>query len=155
MSDSGMAIFDTDIHHSFQKAADLNPYLPKIYQEKLADYGMGGGGISYANNGGVKGYRADALEDGKAPPGGGVNAVDPEQVRHQLLDGCGITIGLLTGGSMYGVPSGTDLDYANALCRAFNDFTIEHWLSTDSRFRFAMAVNAEDPAEAAREIDRL
>jgi uncharacterized protein len=152
---AGVAVFDTDIHHSYRKTADLNPYLPKIYQEKLADYGMGGGGISYANNGGVKGFRADALEDGKAPPGGGVNAVDPEQVRQQLLDGCGIGRGLLTGGAMYGVPSGTDLDYANALCRAFNDFTIEHWLSTDPRFRFAMAVNAQDPDEAAREIDRL
>ena len=151
---TAMRVVDTDIHHAHGKVSDLNPYLSKMYQERLADYGMGGGGLSYAYNGGVKGFRADALEDGKAPAGG-VNAVDPQRVRTQLLDGCGIAIGILTGGPMYGVASGTDLDYANALVRAFNDFTIEHWLSTDDRLRYAMAVNAQDPAEAAREIDRI
>ena len=154
-SPAGIAVIDTDTHHGYRKVTDLNPYLSTYYQARLADYGTGGGGISYANNGGVKGFRADALEDGKAPAGGGVNAVDPDRVRRQLLDACGIEFGILTGGPMYGVASGTDLDYANALCRAFNDYTLEHWLPADPRFRYAMAVNAQDPAEAAREIDRV
>jgi uncharacterized protein len=150
---TGLAIFDTDIHHTVRSPADLNPYLPKVYQHPRSDFGFSGSGMSYGNNGGVKGYRADTLEDGKAPSGGGVNAVDPERVRWQLLDACGISLGLLTGGG--GAQSGVDPDYANARNRAFNDFTIEHWLATDARFRFAMTVNSQDPEEAAKEIDRV
>ena len=32
---------------------------------------------------------------------------------------------------------------------AFNDFTVEHWLAADARFRGALSVNARDPEGAA------
>ena len=40
-------------------------------------------------------------------------------------------------------------------CRAFNDWTIEHWLERDHRVVNAILVSPSDPAQAAEEIDRL
>jgi predicted TIM-barrel fold metal-dependent hydrolase len=149
-------IIDTDVHHGMPGNDALYPYLSQTYRERLRDYGIGGGGISYANNGGLKGYRADALKTGETPPGGGgVCAVDVEFLQQQLLDEGGIDIAILTGGQMYGASGVLDLDYGSALARAYNDYTIEHWLEKDDRFRYALNISSQDPAGAVAEIERL
>jgi predicted TIM-barrel fold metal-dependent hydrolase len=56
---------------------------------------------------------------------------------------------------MNGASGMTDLDYASALCRAMNDYSIEHWLGADSRFRLCLHVCSQDPEGAAAEIDRI
>ncbi|MGH2458319.1 MAG: amidohydrolase family protein, partial [Chloroflexota bacterium] len=150
-----LAVVDTDVHHGYRDKADLYPYLPRIYQERLADFGIGGGGGGYAYNGGKKGRRIDALYPDD-PSDNTTSAVNVDKVREQLLDGCGIAVAVLTGGAMiYPASALTDLDYASAACRAFNDYTIERWLAADSRFRFTMAICTQDPAGAAQEIDRI
>jgi predicted TIM-barrel fold metal-dependent hydrolase len=150
----GLGYVDTDVHHGCRDKSDLLPYMPKHYRERLEDYGLGGGGGSYMNNGGIRGYRADAVADG-IPNVPGVAAGNVEFTRTQLLDACGIDVALLTGGPVNGAGALPDVDYAAALCRAFNDFTIEHWLQSDSRFRFAMNIGSQDPEAAAAEIDRI
>lgn len=151
---ASVSIIDTDVHHGYREKSDLYPYLPQIYRERLADYGFGGGGGGYANNGGLRGRRADAY-DPNDPGDDGTTALDVDKVRTQLLDGAGVDLAILTGAQLYSASAMPDVDYASALCRAFNDFTIEHWLAADDRFRFALAVCAQDPAGAAREIERL
>ena len=42
-----------------------------------------------------------------------------------------------------------------ALCRAFNDWTIEHWLERDERVVNAILVSPSDPPQAVEEINRL
>jgi predicted TIM-barrel fold metal-dependent hydrolase len=48
-----------------------------------------------------------------------------------------------------------DVDYAAAYCRAFNDFTLEHWVAKDERFRASIQIAPQDPELAVAEINRL
>ena len=155
--DSGatkLTTVDTDIHHGIRSSSDLMPYLSRVTADRYASYGAGGGGNLYAYNGGVRGYRADVVEH-QSPGGLGAAATNIEMTISDLLDGCGVDLGLLTGSSMYSAAAMPDVDYSSELCRAFNDFTIDHWLTRDSRFRFAMAICPQDPPQAAAEIDRI
>src|SRR5579884_1322234 len=149
-----LTIIDTDVHHGVRDKKLLIPYLPKVYQERMQDYGYGGGGSLYANNGGYQGRRVDAY-DPKEPGDAGTQITILEKCQAQLLDGCGIDIAILTGGSAAIASSMTDLDYATAICRAFNDYTIENWLAKDSRLRFCMSICTQDPWGAVQEIDRI
>jgi predicted TIM-barrel fold metal-dependent hydrolase len=149
-------VIDTDVHHGMPANTSLIPYLSQTYGERVRDYGFGGGGISYAANGGIKGYRADAINDVVTPAGGGgVAATNCDFLRTQLLDEAGVDIAILTGAQMYGASSVLDLDYASALCRAYNDFSMEHWVAKDERFRYTLAICSQDPAGAVAEIERL
>jgi len=149
-----LGTIDTDIHHGIRSSSDLMPYLSRTDADRYASYGAGGGGNLYAYNGGVRGYRADVV-DGQSPGGLGAAATNIDMTISDLMDGCKVDIGILTGSSMYSAASMPDLDYSSNLCRAFNDFTIEHWLEKDARLRFCMAICPQDPAPAAAEIDRI
>jgi predicted TIM-barrel fold metal-dependent hydrolase len=149
-----LRIIDTDIHHDYHDKVDLYPYLSQTYRERLRDYGFGGDGGLYANNGGVLGRRGDTL-DPDDPEDKTTAAKNVGNAIKILLDGAGVDRGILTGSSINGASSMTDLDYASALCRAFNDYSIDHWLQADLRFRLAIAVCAQDPQSAAAEIDRI
>lgn len=160
MSRSGrrraFSVIDTDVHHGYADKSELYPYLSRTYRERMEDYGFGVAGSSYHNNGGLRGYRVDALKSSETPPGGGgVSATDVELLQTQLLDSCGIDTAILTGGQVYSVSAMTDVEYANAICRAFNDYTLEMWVAKDDRLRHALAVNTQDPVRAVEEIDRL
>lgn len=146
-------IVDTDIHHGFHDNEDLFPYLSKLHQQRLADFGLLNGGM-YLQNGGVKGRRVDTI-DPDDPKDSETTALNPDKVRDQLLDPCGVDLAILTGAQTYTASAMTELDYASALCRAFNDFTIDHWLSFDQRFRLALTICTQDPVGAAVEIDRI
>ncbi len=147
-------VVDTDVHHDYHDKEDLYPYLSQTHRERLRDYGFGGGGGIYANNGGVLGRRGDTL-DPDDPEDKTTAAKNVGNVRKLLLDGAGIDAAILTGSSINGTNGMTDLDYASALCRAFNDYSLEHWLAADPRFRLAMAINGQDPQGAAAEINRI
>jgi uncharacterized protein len=150
-----LAIYDTDVHHGWRGKADLMAYLSGPDRERFDHYGVDCGLVPVASNGGIRGYRADVLVDGKVPEGAGVTAPSAALTREQLLDGCGIEWALLTGSPVGGATTGADVDYASTLLRAFNDFTVDHWLAADDRFRYAMPVNPRDPEGAAAEIARL
>ena len=136
---------DTDVHHGFKTWSDLYPYLPQVYAERLRDHGGSGPSSQYWHNGGMRGTRADFLDMSDTL----------ESTRRQLLDDCEIDIAILTGSSAYGASGMPDADFGSAICRAFNDYTLEHWVASDERFRVAMAVNTQDPHGMAKEIDRI
>lgn len=142
-------IVDTDVHHSAPDRAALLPYLPAALHERYRDFGASVGN-PYFNNGGVRGRRADSFPAGTQDAGG-----DYVQLREQLLEAAHIDIAILTGSTAYEASVVPDVDYGTAVCRAFNDFTTEHWLAHDRRLRFAVAVNHQDPAAAAHEIERM
>ncbi len=148
---SAFRLVDTDIHHCLRSTSDLLPYLSRYDQERLKGFGTGGTGDPYAYNGGVHGRRVDTVTDGPfVEPGS-----DIDKVIRDHLDHSGFDIGILTGQSVYGASAIADHAYAASLCRAFNDWTIEHWLPRDQRFRFCMAIGTQDPGAAAKEIDRI
>lgn len=148
-----LSTVDTDVHHGFRKPEDLHPYLSRLHRERLDDFGLLGGGL-YLDNGGSQGRRADTLDPDDSEDSG-TSALDARRAQRQLLDGASVDIALLTGGQTYTASAMTDLDYASALCRAFNDFSIEHWLAVDDRFRLAIAICTQDPQGAVQEIERL
>ena len=79
-----------------------------------------------------------------------------EFTRKELLDRWHIDFALLTGPPVfYGYAGLPDPDWAAALCTAFNDWTIEHWLDKDPRVVNAILVAPNDPAQAVKEIHRL
>jgi uncharacterized protein len=145
---------DTDVHHGYRKVADLHPYLSRLHRERLDNFGLLGGTGLYLENGGDRGRRADTL-DPNDPEDSGTSALDAQRVRQQLLDDAEVDAAILTGGQMYSAGAMTDLDYASALCRAFNDYSLEHWIATDDRFKLAIAICTQDPQGAVQEIERL
>jgi predicted TIM-barrel fold metal-dependent hydrolase len=151
-----LAVYDTDVHHGWNSKADLVPYVPVFYRERFEKYNVDAPLVGVSNAGGVRGYRADVVGGGKVPEGwAGVAAPNAELTREQLLDGCGVDWALLTGGPVGAATLHDDIDYANALISAFNDFTVEQWLAKDDRFRYALAINQRDPDAAVAEIERL
>ena len=77
-------------------------------------------------------------------------------MQREHLDPWNIDYALLTGPPpFYGYTGLPDPDWAAALCRAFNDWTIEHWLEKDERVVNAILISPSDPAQAVSEINRL
>jgi len=150
-----LTIVDADVHHNYRNKSDLYPYMSRFNADRFREYGLGVQ-ASYAFNGGAHGRRIDIVDENNPPPPDlGASAFDPEDTRTRLLDGCGIDLAVLTGGPGQLASTMMDADYANAICRAFNDYSLEHWVAKDDRFRLILHINSQDPTGAAAEIDRL
>ena len=147
------SVYDTDLHHSWEKPPDLLPYIPAEYRDRWTDRGMDTPIVHISSNGGKHGVRNDLPEVMRARNGGA--ALSADFACDHLLDPCGIDWALLTGASIATLTYQPDEDYANALAQAFNDFTVDRWLEEDRRFRGGVVVNQRDPEVAAREIDRI
>ena len=142
-------IIDCDVHHDVSSPKDLYPYLPTHYVEYIEDFGTMMPRVGYTNLP-QKGRRAELWEDeGKDPQ------TNIEQTRQSHLDVYGIDIAVLTGASVYGAAVHPNSDYGAAMCRAFNDWTLDTWIEADSRFKASIAIAPTDPHQAAEEIHRL
>lgn len=147
-------IVDTDVHHTFADKSDLFPYMNAYYAERFRDYGTGVG-TGHANNGGFRGRRADTIDIEEPQPANiGTSAIDVDDTRARLLDGSGIDIAILTGGVGAGASAMLEVDYGTAICRAFNEYSMEHWVAKDDRFRYCLHINTQDPVGAVEEIER-
>ena len=148
---SALRVVDTDVHHNVRSPKDLFPYLSKLHQERLEEHGLPSFGNVYLNNGGYRGRRVDTLQADGSDAGSKLH-----NIQGQLLDEYGIDVALLTSAPpLYDLNAVTDVDYAAALMRAFNDYTIEHWLAKEPRLRYAMFVSIHDTKLAIREIERI
>jgi len=140
-------LVDCDIHQVLKDFKDLRPYLPRTWWGRLDEVNGNLPASIY--------YRAKGLFADDAKPESGVTpGSDPLFSKEQLLDKYNIDIGILTGG-LFGISSHYNPDYASALASAFNDYTLDNWISTDDRWRASIAIAAQDPLAAAREIERL
>ena len=141
------------VHHSFESPEQLIPYLPKFYQEHLYDQGLTFGGGGYPNTP-LRKTRNDIKDPDLKRRDFNFTL---EFTQRELLDPWNIDVALLTGSpsDIYGAAGLPDPDYGAALCRAFNDYTIEHWLERDQRVVQAILVAPTDPAQAVAEINRL
>jgi len=143
-------LIDCDVHQNLPDVSALYPYLPRRYVEYIKDFGPMMPQFPYTNVPG-QGARLDLWKkrsDGENP------AADPRTAIEELLNRYEVDIAILTGGPYFaGVHP--DPQYANAYCRAFNDWTAERWLQADPRFRASIHVAPTDPALAVKEIERL
>ena len=151
-------IVDVDVHHSYEDESDVAAYLPEEYAERFTGGGsFSVGGRGQGINGGFRGIMGDLREEFDNDDVMLTVAGSPlEDVQHDLLEAYGIDVALLTGSNRFYSPSTlADSDYGTALARAFNDYTVDHWLAVDDRFRYTLMVNHQDPSAAAEEVDRL
>lgn len=140
------------MHHNFRRPEELLPYLSKFYREHLLDQGLHFPYDGYAN---IPFRRT--RPDLKSPE---LKERDfnftLEFLQNKYLNPWKIDYALLTGPPpFYGYSGLPDPDWAAALCRAFNDWTIEHWLGHDDRIVNAILISLSDPLQAVREIKRL
>jgi len=150
-----VAVVDCDVHQIVRDFDQLLPYLPRYYREQVADQGflIPSSGYFSAPK---RASRTDLAGDDAGENYDGRHiGWDFDLLVREHLDAWKIDQVLLTGGSVYNASILPDADYAAALCRAFNDWTIEHWTARDPRLKAAMAVSTGDPNLAVREIDRI
>ncbi|MGH2559887.1 MAG: amidohydrolase family protein [Thermomicrobiales bacterium] len=150
-----LALVDCDIHQTVSKLDDLIPYLPRVYRQQAHEQGIRMAGSGYFNVA-TDAARTDLATDSDPPTiSFREMGTSYERLREQHLDLWHVDKALLTGGSVYGASILPDPDFAAALCRAFNDWTIEEWLNKDERLMVAIAINVNDPRLAVAEIERL
>lgn len=140
-------LIDTDVHNGIKRREDLLPYLPKVWHEQWLSQATGLGQPFYSPVGVL---RQDAVpEDGSLP------GSDPGYLIRDHVERHGFDYVILTGQNILEMALHPDLDYANAVVSAYNDYLIDHWLRVDPRLKGAMVVNPSDPAAAAKEIERV
>ena len=151
----GLKIVDCDVHHNISNKDQLMPYLSKIYQEHLLDQGLLAPSAGYFNTP-FRSTRTDLVDQS-----GSINprdfCTDYTFLIDEHLDRWNIDYALLTGppallGGLSGLP---DPDYAAAICRALNEWTIENWINKDERLLMGLFVAPSDPVQAAQEVRRL
>ncbi|RIK42074.1 MAG: amidohydrolase [Chloroflexi bacterium] len=154
---SGLALIDCDVHQIISKQEDLYPYLSRLYRERVEDQGMLLPGSGYFNVP-KRAARSDlntGCDANMADHNIHTIGSQYELLRSQHLDMWNVDYALLTGASVYPASVIPDPDFGAALCRAFNDWTMDTWASRDERFIVAISVSANDPQRAAEEIYRM
>jgi predicted TIM-barrel fold metal-dependent hydrolase len=144
-------IIDCDVHNACRSLADLFPYLPKEWIAYINDTGYGsipGTKAMYPNIVGKQGTRYDAQPADGSPAG-----ADRALLRAQLLDEFSLEYAVLTG-TFHNLSLIPNADFAVALARAINDWTVDHWLDFDTRLLGSLVVPLQDPAAAIAEIER-
>ncbi|HEX2186926.1 MAG TPA: amidohydrolase family protein [Chloroflexota bacterium] len=145
-------LIDADVHPSIDDYTKLHPYLPAVWRHHVKQRGFGGP-VSGILRGAGGLYREDTT-----PPGGGEPGSDPAWLRQQLMERYNVKHPILNGGNILGLGTVPDPDFASAIAAAYNDWTIDTWLTEhnpDGRFKSAMFVAPQDPEAAAKEIDRV
>ncbi len=140
-------LVDCDCHHVWHDIKDLFPYLPRQYVEDITNFGSMLAVNWYTNMPNRLQYRLDHEVD--------EHTDFAAFTVQEHLDAHQFDAALLTGQNLYAVAGSPRVDYAAALCRAFNDWTLEHWVAKDPRYRMALAVGPNDPGQAVEEIERL
>jgi predicted TIM-barrel fold metal-dependent hydrolase len=146
-----LALIDTDVHESYRNITDLLPYLEEKWHRFITEYGWPGVTSSWPyvvpTVGGS--MRKDAM-----PADGSTAGSSLELMRQQLLDGHNVSHAVLTG-NFHVSSMEAWFDLATALASAYNDWLIANWLNQDGRLRGSVHIAVQDPAAAAREIDRV
>jgi predicted TIM-barrel fold metal-dependent hydrolase len=150
-------VVDVDVHHTCKTEAEVAKYLPAEWRE-FARHETNRAGMRSPLRPATRGAgallgngarRRDTFPADGSPPGS-----DYETMRAQLLDRYGLHHALLTHerGNQ-----GTILNpgFAVAACQAFNDWTIDKWLTADPRFASAVVIPNAHPELAAKEIRRV
>ncbi|MGI8649419.1 MAG: amidohydrolase family protein [Rubrobacter sp.] len=148
---SGARVIDTDVHELMTSERDLVPYLSEPWRSRVATTdgwgGIGGFQYSYPQISGVA--MSDAVTGYGSPAGSSY-----QLMREQLLDKYDMSAAILFP-AFYPSDLKTQPEFATALASAYNDWLIENWLEKDDRFRATITIAAQQPEQAAREIDRL
>jgi predicted TIM-barrel fold metal-dependent hydrolase len=146
-------LVDTDVHEYLRSGEDLLPYLSAHWQRYLTQYGWNHATFPTAlpyvppSDSGVMGRGNWVLPDGTM-------GTDLDALRRHLFDEECVSHAILDGFFHVSAQRG-QYEFTAALAAAYNDWQIEHWLDKEPRLFGSVHVVADDPAAAAREIDRV
>ncbi|CAA9274071.1 MAG: hypothetical protein AVDCRST_MAG77-3423 [uncultured Chloroflexi bacterium] len=147
---AGSPLIDCDVHVTWRENAELLPYLPRVWHDRLRA-GRGAPRIQPAFYVPRRGFHKEAA----APSDGGPPGSDPETLARDWLDRHALSHAVLTHREAPVLSTWGDVEYPTALASALNDWLIERWLSKDPRFLGSILVATQDPRAAAAEIDRV
>lgn len=150
-------VIDCDVHHEWESAEALYPYLEKGWREFVVAPTRAGlppiplvPGQMCPNPNGATG-RPDAAASNGDPPGSNL-----ERMQEQLLDHQGVSRVILDHESGQFIGSIPNPYFAAEVARAANEWSIERWLSgQDDRLYGAVLVATQEPDVAAEEIRRV
>ncbi len=145
---SGVSLIDADVHNYPDSIDELLPYLSRRWQAYVKQSGFTIPSVSIYPKLYAQAARRDAWPSNGRKPGS-----DAGFAREQLLDRWGIDFAVLN--PLVAVSAVRNIDLANALQRAVNEWTREAWLDADSRWRGSIVVNVQDAEAAAAEIERV
>jgi predicted TIM-barrel fold metal-dependent hydrolase len=146
-----LKVADCDIHPRVKTMKDLYPWLEKRWQRHLETFGI----ISRQGYVGARAYPKIAPAASRRdawPPTGFRPGTDLPFLREQLLDGCGVELGILN----YAGETGQlfqNTDFGIAFCHATNHWLVEEWTSKEPRLKASINVPYEDPDAAIKEIE--
>lgn len=146
-------IVDVDIHHKPRTDAEVVGYLPKRWR----DYVKGEGGAAFpitpVSHLGASGMTPGSQADHWGPDGSRPGS-SYEMIKEQLLDRHDYWRVVLTHDQ---AEWGSHLNpyFGRAVCRAFNDWNMDTWLTWDDRFYSGVVVPVGEPQEAVKEIKRV
>jgi predicted TIM-barrel fold metal-dependent hydrolase len=143
-------IADCDVHEGMRSITELKPYLPSEWHMYFNRDSLSRLPPKYPILHPHGGTRLDVIH-----PDGSSDDMYPDRVRDQLLDHHGIAAAMLVGTYVHQFTAMPQSKFAAALATAYNDWLIEKWLAADPRFKGSVAVAAQEPVLAAREIDRV
>jgi predicted TIM-barrel fold metal-dependent hydrolase len=142
-------IIDVDVHESLRSGRDLLPYLDKVWHPYLLE-NLSAVPPRHAYVVPHGGTRKDAKRSD-----GSTGGQHLEQIQRQLLDAHGIHYAVLTGEFGHKLNTMPQQQFAAGLASAYNDWLIETMVSKEPRLKASIAVAAQLPQAAVREIDRL
>jgi predicted TIM-barrel fold metal-dependent hydrolase len=154
-------IVDLDVHHRPRTDAELAQYLPKNWREYVLGNGLASiplrpaQGVPSGTLSRERPFRLRKETDAwrNRDTSGELAGSRYEMLRDQLLDAYGYHRALLTH-DLGEFACQTNRYLAVELCRAANDWTIEEWLSRDSRLVSVATVPSADPELAVAELRR-
>ncbi len=147
-----LPIFDCDIHERLVSIESLHPYLDDVWHGYRPAWPPGPPYDLGPLNGG--GMRDDAWPKDHGF-GDGMPGSSFELFNDQILDVYDVAYAVLTGGSLTPGYTDTQVEYAQAVVSAYNDWLAAEWLSRDDRLLGAIQIAYQDPHAAAAEIERM
>ena len=139
---TNQAIIDCDVHNVVPTPEALFPYLSAHWREYLTQSAFRGPTDSAYPKGAPISVR----------PGAPIGS-ELQQIRSQVLEPLSAEYIILN--CLYAVDSLHNPDTAAAMASAVNDWQSAEWLEPEPRLRASLVVPSQQPALAAREIDRL
>jgi predicted TIM-barrel fold metal-dependent hydrolase len=143
-------IADCDVHEGMRSITELKPYLPRQWHMYFNRDSLGRLPARHPYLHPHSGTRLDVIHEDDTS-----DDWYPERVREQLLDEYGIEAAMLVGTYVHQFTAMPQSKFAAALATAYNDWLIDRWLAADTRYKGSVAVAAQEPSLAAREIDRV
>jgi uncharacterized protein len=147
-----LMLVDADVHEGLTSIQQLDPYLDDLGRRWIRQHN--GDHVRVAGEPFVSpvGNQAHARADWLLEDGSAGTRLEPMQ-RH-LFEHEGVSLAILNGFFYLSAKEGS-YEYSRKVLSAYNDWQIAEWLDKEPRLRGSVHVVADDPAAAAREIDRV